>query len=60
MCSAGATRSPKGVATAPALVARAAEVGAELPVCAAVAGVVTGRLTLLAGDGAVAVPPQEG
>ena len=36
----------EGVATAPALVARAAEVGAELPVCAAVAGIVTGRLTL--------------
>ncbi len=37
----------EGVATAPALVARAAEVGAELPVCAAVARVVTGRLTPL-------------
>ena len=37
----------EGVATAPALVARAAEVGAELPVCAAVAGIVTGKLTLL-------------
>ncbi len=37
----------EGVATAPALVARAGQVGAELPVCAAVAGVVTGRLTLL-------------
>ncbi len=36
----------EGVATAPALVARAAAVGAELPVCAAVAGVVTGGLTL--------------
>ncbi len=36
----------EGVATAPALVARAGEVGAELPVCAAVAGVVIGRLTL--------------
>jgi glycerol-3-phosphate dehydrogenase (NAD(P)+) len=37
----------EGVATAPALVARAAEAGAELPVCTAVAGVVTGRLTLM-------------
>jgi glycerol-3-phosphate dehydrogenase (NAD(P)+) len=37
----------EGVATAPALVARAAELGAELPVCAAVAGIVTGRFTLL-------------
>ena len=36
----------EGVATAPALVARAAAAGAELPVCAAVAGVITGRLTL--------------
>jgi glycerol-3-phosphate dehydrogenase (NAD(P)+) len=36
----------EGVATAPALVARAAESGAELPICAAVAAMVTGRSTL--------------
>jgi glycerol-3-phosphate dehydrogenase (NAD(P)+) len=36
----------EGVATAPALVARAQEAGAELPVCAIVAGVVTGQLTV--------------
>ncbi len=36
----------EGVATAPALLTRAEEVGAELPVCAVVAGIVTGRLTV--------------
>lgn len=36
----------EGVATAPALLARAKQVGAELPVCAVVAGIVTGRLTV--------------
>jgi glycerol-3-phosphate dehydrogenase (NAD(P)+) len=36
----------EGVATAPALVARAAAAGAEVPICAAVAGVITGRLSL--------------
>jgi glycerol-3-phosphate dehydrogenase (NAD(P)+) len=36
----------EGVATAPALVARAAAVGVEMPLCAVVAGVVQGRLTL--------------
>jgi glycerol-3-phosphate dehydrogenase (NAD(P)+) len=34
----------EGVATAPALLARAAEAGVELPVCAAVAALVDGRL----------------
>jgi glycerol-3-phosphate dehydrogenase (NAD(P)+) len=37
----------EGVETAPALVARAAEVGAELPICQVVAGVIEGRLSLL-------------
>jgi glycerol-3-phosphate dehydrogenase (NAD(P)+) len=37
----------EGVETAPALVARAAEVGAELPICQAVAAVIEGRLSLL-------------
>jgi glycerol-3-phosphate dehydrogenase (NAD(P)+) len=36
----------EGVTTAPALVARAAEMGADLPICSAVADVVTGKLTL--------------
>ncbi len=36
----------EGVATAPALVARAMRAGAAVPVCAAVAGVVGGRITL--------------
>jgi glycerol-3-phosphate dehydrogenase (NAD(P)+) len=36
----------EGVATAPALVARATECSAELPICAAVAAMVTGRSTL--------------
>ena len=49
----------EGVATAPALVARAATAGADLPVCAAVAGVVGGQLELAAGDGAPALPPAQ-
>jgi glycerol-3-phosphate dehydrogenase (NAD(P)+) len=36
----------EGVATAPALVARALRAGASVPVCAAVAAVVGGRITL--------------
>jgi glycerol-3-phosphate dehydrogenase (NAD(P)+) len=36
----------EGVATAPALVRRAALAGVELPVCAAVAGIVTGEMTI--------------
>ena len=36
----------EGVATAPALVARAASVGVELPVCAAVADLVAERITV--------------
>lgn len=36
----------EGVATAPALVARALRAGASVPVCAAVAAVVSGRITL--------------
>jgi glycerol-3-phosphate dehydrogenase (NAD(P)+) len=38
----------EGVATAPALVARAAALGVEMPLCAVVAGVVQGRLSLYA------------
>ena len=36
----------EGVATAPALVARAARLGVEIPICAAVAELVSGRLTV--------------
>ncbi|MCW3474608.1 NAD(P)H-dependent glycerol-3-phosphate dehydrogenase [Limobrevibacterium gyesilva] len=36
----------EGVATAPALVARAEAAGVQVPVCAAVAGVVTGAMTV--------------
>ncbi|MBV9784980.1 MAG: glycerol-3-phosphate dehydrogenase, partial [Acidisphaera sp.] len=36
----------EGVATAPALVARATAAGLELPICAAVADLVGGRMTL--------------
>jgi glycerol-3-phosphate dehydrogenase (NAD(P)+) len=36
----------EGVATAPALVARAASLGVDLPICAAVAELVSGRVTV--------------
>jgi glycerol-3-phosphate dehydrogenase (NAD(P)+) len=36
----------EGVATAPALVARAAKLGVDLPICAAVAELVRGRVTV--------------
>ena len=36
----------EGVATAPALVARAAQLGVDLPICAAVADLVCGRVTV--------------
>jgi glycerol-3-phosphate dehydrogenase (NAD(P)+) len=40
------TSVTEGVTTAPALVARAASLGLELPICAAVAGLVAGRTSL--------------
>ena len=43
---AGRTEAVEGVPTAPALVARAAKAGAAVPVCAAVAGVLEGRISL--------------
>jgi glycerol-3-phosphate dehydrogenase (NAD(P)+) len=43
---AGRAGVTEGVATAPALVARAAQAGVELPVCAAVAALVAGRVTV--------------
>jgi glycerol-3-phosphate dehydrogenase (NAD(P)+) len=43
---AGRAGVTEGVATAPALVARAAQAGVELPVCAAVAALVAGRITV--------------
>jgi glycerol-3-phosphate dehydrogenase (NAD(P)+) len=36
----------EGVATAPALVARAASLGVDLPICTAVAELVSGKVTL--------------
>ena len=36
----------EGVATAPAIVERAAQVGVELPICAAVADLLAGELTV--------------
>ncbi|WP_338661650.1 NAD(P)H-dependent glycerol-3-phosphate dehydrogenase [Pararoseomonas sp. SCSIO 73927] len=43
---AGRTSVTEGAATAPALLARAAAAGVDLPICAAVAGVLEGRLTV--------------
>ncbi len=43
---AGRSAVTEGVATAPALVARAIKAGASVPVCAAVGAVVSGRITL--------------
>jgi glycerol-3-phosphate dehydrogenase (NAD(P)+) len=43
---AGRSAVTEGVATAPALVARALRAGAAVPVCAAVAAVLAGRITL--------------
>jgi glycerol-3-phosphate dehydrogenase (NAD(P)+) len=43
---AGRDAVTEGVATAPALVARALRVGASVPICAAVAAVLGGRITL--------------
>jgi glycerol-3-phosphate dehydrogenase (NAD(P)+) len=43
---AGRAGVTEGVKTAPALVARAAEVGVELPICAAVAELVAERITV--------------
>ncbi len=42
------TTVTEGVATAPALVARARQVGVVMPVCEAVAAIVTGRVTVAA------------
>ena len=43
---AGRNSVTEGVATAPALVARARDVGVELPIAAAVAAVVQGQLSV--------------
>ncbi|MBX6745763.1 MAG: NAD(P)-dependent glycerol-3-phosphate dehydrogenase [Acetobacteraceae bacterium] len=43
---AGRVSVAEGVATAPAIVARAAQVGVELPICAAVADLLAGELTV--------------
>ncbi|GGC26484.1 glycerol-3-phosphate dehydrogenase [NAD(P)+] [Siccirubricoccus deserti] len=48
----------EGVATAPALVARAAAAGVELPICAAVAELVAGRLTVAGAMGQLLARPR--
>jgi glycerol-3-phosphate dehydrogenase (NAD(P)+) len=48
----------EGVATAPALVARAASLGVDLPICTAVAELVSGRVTLQEAVGRLLARPQ--
>ena len=48
----------EGVETAPALVARAAAAGVELPICAAVADLLAGRLTIDAAMGRLLARPR--
>ncbi|MBV9757907.1 MAG: NAD(P)-dependent glycerol-3-phosphate dehydrogenase [Alphaproteobacteria bacterium] len=48
----------EGVATAPALVARAARAGVEMPICAAVAALLDGRLTLPAAIATLLARPR--
>jgi len=48
----------EGVETAPALVARAAKAGVELPVCAAVADLLAGRLTIEEAIGRLLARPR--
>ena len=55
---AGRTSVTEGVATAPAIVARAAEAGAVMPICAAVAGIVRGELTVAAAIDALLARPR--
>jgi glycerol-3-phosphate dehydrogenase (NAD(P)+) len=55
---AGRTSATEGVATAPALVARAAAMGVEMPICAAVAELVQGRLSIPAAMARLLARPQ--
>ena len=48
----------EGVTTAPALVARAARLGVDLPICAAVAELVSGRLSVKEAVGRLLSRPQ--
>ena len=48
----------EGVATAPALVARAASLGVDLPICTAVAELVSGKVTLQEAVGRLLARPQ--
>jgi glycerol-3-phosphate dehydrogenase (NAD(P)+) len=48
----------EGVATAPALVARAAQAGVEMPVCAAVAALLAGRIMLAAAIATLLARPR--
>lgn len=48
----------EGVATAPAMVARAAAAGVELPICAAVADLLEGRLTVAEAMGRLLARPR--
>jgi glycerol-3-phosphate dehydrogenase (NAD(P)+) len=55
---AGRAGVAEGVATAPALVARAAEAGVELPICAAVADLLAGGLSVDAAMGRLLARPR--
>jgi glycerol-3-phosphate dehydrogenase (NAD(P)+) len=48
----------EGVATAPAIVARAARVGVELPICAAVAALLAGEVTVAEAMGRLLARPR--
>ena len=54
---AGRSAVTEGVATAPALVARAARAGVSVPICAVVAAVVTGAMTVADAMRGAAVAP---
>lgn len=55
---AGRSSVTEGVATAPAIVARAAAVNTAMPICAAVAGIVSGNLTVAAAIDALLSRPR--
>jgi len=55
---AGRTSVTEGVATAPAIVARAAETGTVMPICLAVAAIVNGELTVAAAIDALLARPR--
>ena len=55
---AGKVSVAEGAATAPALVARAATAGVELPICAAVADLLAGALTVPEAMGRLLARPR--